>query len=250
MKLPEQEKGRGNLLLGIFVGVLLAVAPLTPFLVLANPWFSMRGAVTSFPGIALICDLIFMALWRLVPLNRRGAAGLAAAVGLVCCVAGAAEIGDYRDTTLNDQSISSLTAATLSRDYPAYEKEEGIRVGILGLEASFLPNQNYFWHEHVHGCTESDWAFGGLLGYVARGEAAIPSVTPLPTHPIYRRWNAQTNRPAGFDALYYYDHNGGTLSRILLEQTGENDYRVLLEDGGELGRIWEEPDGIGYFDFS
>ena len=122
-----------------------------------------------------------------------------------------------------------------------------LRVGLLGVEASFLPNQNWFWHEHIHGCTESAWAFGGVLGYVAEDDIILPSVTPLPTDPIYKRWNAQANRPGGFDALYYYDRGEKSLIPVRLEQTGEYDYNVYTEDGLEVGRIWEEADGIGYF---
>lgn len=246
MKLP-QSGWKLHPALAVVVGVLLTVAPLTPFLVLANPWFSARGAVTSFPGIALLCDLCLTGICKLIPLRSRGVATLSAAAALVFCVAGASEIGDYRDTTMNDQSIAQLTVDTLSRDFPAVEETRMLRVGLLGVEASFLPNQNWFWHEHIHGCTESAWAFGGVLGYVAEDDIILPSVTPLPTDPIYKRWNAQTNRPGGFDALYYYDQGEKCLIPVRLEQTGEYDYNVYTEDGLEVGRIWEEADGIGYF---
>jgi len=244
LRLPEH-KGATHTAQAVLVGILLTIAPLTPFLVLANPWFSLRGAVTSFPGIALVCDAVLMILWRLLSVRREGIPVLAAAAALVFCVAGASEIGDYRDTYRNDQAIAQLTADTLKTGDP-----EAKQVGILGLEASFLPNQNFFWHEHIHGCTESDWAFNGLLSYAAGQGSALPSVTPLPTDPIYRKWNQSANRPERFEALYWYDRQAHSLVPVALERTGEHDFTVLTHDGAVIGRIWEEEEGIGYFRLS
>ncbi len=67
------------------------------------------------------------------------------------------------------------------------------KVGILNLKASYLPDQNFYYHEHIHGCTESSWAFSGLI--TAVGGLGLPSVTPLPTTPMYQQWNYESNRP-------------------------------------------------------
>ena len=159
-------------------------------------------------------------------------------MALVFCVAGASEVRDYRDTYENDQKVAGLILDTVSAD-------QG-HVGILGIEPSALPDQNFFWHEHIHGCTESSWALSGLLASRAGGGA--PDVTPLPTDPIYERWNQAANRPEGFDTLYWYDPAGeGALVPVTLSQTGEHDFDVLLPDGQLLGTVWEEADGLGYF---
>lgn len=118
-----------------------------------------------------------------------------------------------------------------------------MRIGILGIEPTFLPDQNFLWHEHIHGCTESMWAFTGLIGSMA-GSDAPASVTPLPSNPMYRQWNAQANRPDSFDALYLY--RDGAVTRVTLENMGEGRFDVLDETGDLLGRIWEE-NGWGYF---
>lgn len=228
--------------LALLSGFLLTLAPVTLFLILANPWFSFRGAVTSFAGIALFCDTLVMALWRYLPARRVGTAVLAGLAAAVFCIAGASEVADYRDTYISDQRAASAVLEAFERDELF---QSGLRVGILGLEATHLPDQNYHWHEHITGCTESNWAFTGLL--VSRaGEGAIPSVQPLPTWPLYKRWNAQINYPAGFDRLYWYD--GSRAVPVVLETTGEKAYDVLLADGTPLGRIWEERDGLGYFE--
>lgn len=160
------------------------------------------------------------------------------------CVAGASEIRDYRDTYRSDQKIAGLTLSVLEEDFPTAESAQGVRVGILGLEPSFLPNQNFFWHEHIHGCTESSWAFSGLLTSLAEGRA-LPEVVPLPSDPVYRLWNQSVNRPEGFDVLYYY--TGSEIVPVNLIQTGAHDFQVVDLDGGLLGVIWEEEDGLGYF---
>lgn len=229
--------------LALAVGALLAAAPLTVFLILANPWFSFRGAVTSFVGLALMADTFVAALWRRLPGKRVGPAALSALLALVFCVAGASEIRDYRDTWAADQQAARAVLDTLDRDLPEAEDRAGLRVGVLGLEPTFLPDQNFRWHEHIHGCTESGWAFTGLLVSLAGGDV-LPSVTPLPTDPIYRPWNAQVNNPLGFDVLYYY--RDGALSRVFLAEDGTGGLLVTDGQGRTLGAIREE-NGVGRF---
>ena len=229
----ERTEEDAPLPLALLSGVLLAAAPVSLFLVLNNPWFSLRGTVTSFPGIALIADSLLVRLWDALPLRRSGLPVLAAAAAFVFCVAGASELRDYRDTYENDQRAARLVLEAAAED-PA----EG-RIGVLNLEPSSLPNQNFYYHEHIHGCTESDWAFTGLLTALG-GEI---KATPLPADPIYRVWNREANHPAGFEALYWFD--GESVQPAVLRELAENTYQVRDRAGKLLGVIWEE-DGIGY----
>lgn len=235
----EQEQDKQPIWLVLLCGVLLTVGPFSLFLFLGNPWFSLRGTVTSFPGIALIVDALALRLWDKLPGRKHGPALLAAGLAFVFCVAGASEVMDYRDTYQNDQRIAHLVMDTLRAD--GVDGDVG-RVGILGLEPSYLPNQNYFYHEHIHGCTESSWAFKGLLRAVGGGD--LPSVIPLPSDPLYQTWNRSANHPSGFSVLYWFD--GADLTRAELEEQGENAYRVLDRSGRVLGNIWEEADGTAY----
>ena len=231
----SEHGGAGIRLLALLTGVLLAVAPVTPFFVLGNPWFSLRGTVTSFAGIALMADTL---LGLLLCRWRRGLPWAAAAFALVCCVASLSELSDYRDTYQTDQKIAQTVLSALEQDQVTAETT----VGILNLKASYLPDQNFYYHEHIHGCTESNWAFAGLL--TAVGGRGLPSVTPLPTTPMYQQWNYASNRPDRFDLLYYYD--GEQLIPARLEATGEKSYQVTDDQGNLLGTIWEE-NGNGYF---
>lgn len=240
----RREKGEEHhrTALALLTGLLLAAAPLSIFLILANPWFSCRGAVTSFLGLALAADTLVSLLWRSLPGKKAGPAALSAVLALTFCVAGASEIRDYRDTWEADQQAARAVLAVLDRDFPTAEGRKDLRVGVLGMEASFLPEQNFRWHEHIHGCTESSWAFTGLLVCLNGGEG-LPSVTPLPTDPIYRQWNAAVNNPRGFDVLYYY--RDGALCRVYLEEETE-ELRVTDGQGQTLGIIREEQ-GVGRF---
>ena len=236
--------GKDRVALSVLVGVLLTIAPVTPFFILANPWFSFRGAVTSFVGMALLCDCFVCLLWNLLPGKKTGPAVLAAMLALVCTLASATEVGDYKATFEADQKAAQAVHTQVLRDFPDDEARKNLNVGVLGLEPSFLPDLNYHWHEHGSGCTESAWAFTGVLVSLDT-EETLPSVTPLPTDPVYRKWNAQTNWPGRFDVLYYYQD--GNLTRVWLESVGDKQFSVVNEKGDQIGRFWEETDGLGYF---
>ena len=223
--------------LALLAGALLAVGPVSLFFVLSNPWFSLRGAVTSFPGLALIVDTLLVWLWDKLSLRQEGLAVLACASAFVFCAAGASEIVDYRDTYQTDQKTAHLVLDAM--------KAEGLeggstRVGVLNLEPTYLADQNFFWHEHIHGCTESQWAMAGLL--TAKGGQNLPSVTPLPADPMYQSWNREVNHPENFHALFWYD--GDQLYPVELEKAGETVWLVKSRTGQVWGRILEE-DGIG-----
>ena len=222
----------------LLVGLLLALAPLAPFFVLANPWFSMRGTVMSFAGIALLGDTLVCLLFSKASFRRMAIAWTASGVALFFCIAGVSELHDYRRTNENDQRIVQAILETVDGQ-PAE-----LRIGVLNVDPTYLEDQNYFYHEHIHGVTESSWALNGALSCMGSGFA--PSVTPLAaSKPFYERWNAATNRLDTFDKLYFFDHQENRLLPVHLEQTGENAYNVFLEDGTLRAQVREE-DGCGY----
>lgn len=237
---PEGEEKPLSPWLALVAGILLVLGPISVFLVLGNPWFSFRGAVSAFAGLALLCDTAVTVIWRRLPGFRRGPAVLAAVCALVFWVAGASEIGDYKATYENDQQVAADVLAALEEEVPS---RDGQRIGVLNVEPSYLPDQNYYYHEHIHGCTESAWAFQGLLTCLGDGKAW--DVTPLPAAPMYYQWNQATSRPDTFDLLYLYD--GRSVERVTLEQAGEHDFLVLNGAGETVAEIWEESDGLGYF---
>ena len=224
----------------LVMGALLALAPLAPFFLLVETWFSFRGAVMSFAGLALIADTLL----RLV-LNsgaakprlggERTGAAITAVIALICCVAAISELSDYRDTTAHDMAFVGLLADTV------LDVDSEARIAILNVEPSYLENQNYVYHEHIHGITESGWAlYGGLEARV--GFDNVRSVTPLPRNPMYRPWNCAVSRLENFDVLYLY------LDGALIEVTAQAQ-GVFTREGEYVGYVWEE-DNYGYLELA
>lgn len=231
------EKLRAAAAVGI--GLILAIAPLAPFFVVENTWFSLRGTVTSFCGIALAGDAVIGALFARSEWRRQITAGITAIIVLVCCTASVSELHDYKQTTENDTRAVKLVLETLNSDGITAAET---KVGVLGLEASFLGDQNFYYHEHVHGVTESDWAFSGAMTRYQKYHAAV---TPIPSDPMYRPWNCSSMRLSTFDVLYLYNYEENSLTRLDAVQIEGETYEIYSESGEYLGYTWEE-DNYGY----
>ena len=237
----DEAKSKNNLWAVIF-GLILAVAPVAPFFVTENTWISFRGAVTSFCGIALLADSMFAALFSKAKRGREITAVMVTLIMLVCCVASVSELRDYRDTTRTDQAVVAVIAEALERDG---NMQRGVPVGILNLEPSYLENQNVYFHEHIHGVTESPWALTGALEWYAGAER--PYISPIPANPMYRPWNAESMRLGNFDALYLYER--GEVIKVSLKQIGAESYELYAPDGTLLGYTWEE-NQYGYLELT
>ncbi len=202
-------------------GLALFFAPLAPFFILANPWLSLRGTVMSFAGMALIADGLFRLLTQ--KMRRQTVAGLIAAVALVFCIAAVSELHDYKLTTETDHKIAKTIIETVDLSDPQQ------RIGILGLEPHYLEEQNYYYHEHVHGVTESDWAMTGILRYKTK-QYDLAAVVPLPAEQVWQGWNFESNRLDGFDLIYYYNEATDELLLLEREILGEKEYRFYHHD--------------------
>ncbi|MCL2096107.1 MAG: hypothetical protein FWH10_04300 [Oscillospiraceae bacterium] len=249
-------KKTGIILTAAFA-VLLAAAPVTPFLFIGNPWFSFRGACASFAGIALLFDLILRGLC----FGKKNIV-LYSSVFLVFVfsIAGVSEIRDYKLTYEHDNLIISKISETVASD----NISQGKRVGILNLKPSYLDEQNFEHHEHIHGVTESSWALSGALVSFdslnspnSNNSAGVPDVIPMPiqedydfdvAYPFYRGWNRNTMRISGFDFIYYLDDDFN-LHRLIINPVEYEEHRYILyfDDGnGTLcAEVWEENE-LGY----
>ncbi|MDR1131345.1 MAG: hypothetical protein LBL15_02885, partial [Oscillospiraceae bacterium] len=58
----------------LIAGLFLALAPLSLFFVLEGPWFSLRNTVTSFCGLALVCDALFDLVFGRLRIGRAAEA--------------------------------------------------------------------------------------------------------------------------------------------------------------------------------
>ncbi len=124
----------------------------------------------------------------------------------VCLLSGvfllgiSSELADYKKVTQYDTALlEELAMATegMGRD---------MSVGIHGLEPYVLQEQNYVWHEHIHGITESRWALTGALRATA-GSMDVPTVTPL-AEDIYPDYSDMSQ----YDAILYWDEGDMSLS--------------------------------------
>ncbi len=227
-------------LCAVLCGIFLTVMPIMPFFVISNPWFSLRATVSSLPGIALAAD----ALLRFITKNRTAAA--AAVLTAMCCVASVSELHDYRETYFYDQKAASAIYNELSR--AGIDKKS--RTGILSLNASYLDDQNFYYHEHIHGATHSGWALYGAVSataYDAGDNTVRGDIVPLATdgENFYAAWNRETKNLGGFDVLYYWDDKIGRLLPLRAERSDNGEYTLYFADGTICARTREE-NGIGY----
>ena len=218
----------------------LAAAALSPFFFLENPYFTFRGAVPVLAGIALAADTLLQQLLRLLKQPSRRMAAAAAVLMFLFSVAGFSEIFDYRETYLRDQRIAASILEVIPEDA---EDPSVRRVGIFCLAPSGLEDQNYRYHGHIDGCTESGWALFGLVT-ASDNARRLPEMEPLPAGEMYARWNADARRPDSFDKLYWYDEAAGEVLPASAERTGENEY-VIRVNGEPYGRIREDDEGCG-----
>lgn len=216
------------------IGIVLVAAPISPFFVLQNPWFSIRNTVMSFAGIGLILESLLTFL--LAPADKRGIMlkpMIAAAAVLVFLTASVAELNDYRATTENDVAIVQNLYSVI-KDVP-----EATRIVVLNLNPSYLPEQSYYYHEHIHGVTESDWALTGALRAIGNG--LTPYVTPIAsTQAVYGPFD-QFDK---YDLSYLFDGDHGFVP-LKTESLGHGLFNYYDTDGDLRAQIRRDDNGRG-----
>ena len=214
-------------------GLLLFLAPITPFFVIARPYFSLRSTVPSFVGAAILIDLLFRALIR----RRRAIAAVSGAMVFVCLLGCASEIGDYKATAKADRVLAE---AILERESEFYG-----RVGFLGVKEFPVAEQNYPYHEHVASVAAADWTLSAKLAAMKGTPLSFEAVPLVVEDPFYRLWNRDMKRIGGFDQLWLWED--GELIPLTAEQIGEQDYRLYYPDGTLWAEIREEGE-FGYLE--
>ncbi|MCL2402071.1 MAG: glucosyltransferase domain-containing protein [Oscillospiraceae bacterium] len=225
----------------LICGGILAVAPVGLFFVIPNAWFSLRSAVMSFCGIAMMADALVSLATRRLKRDRTLTAIAVSGFVLICSVAAISEMHDYRQTMLKDQQVVEQLAKRLEADGKLNPE---LQIAVLNLNPSYLKDQNFYFHEHIHGVTESSWALTGALEWKV-GITRRPAVTPLPGGILYRPWNADASRLNNFDGVYIYLDN--EIIKISAVKSDGGDYRLHDLNGRYIGRVWEE-DNYGYLE--
>lgn len=223
----------GKVLAPLLCGLLLAVAPLAPFFVVTNPWFSFRGTVSSFVGLALIGDTLLRVLLR----DRQKALAVVGSIFvLVFCVTAVSEVADYKANYEADSRAVSAVAQ-MARENPG----KG-RIAVLNLSESYVPELNCRYHEHIAGVTESTWALTGAVRcYNDTAADDWNTYVPIPLDEAYAyaRWEHAEKTLAAMDAVYAYDAAANTLEPLRVEYAGDDVYLLYRADGDLYGRITE-----------
>lgn len=205
-----------NVFVLIFSLILIA-APMALFIVIQNPWISMRNAFPSIPGIALFFDLLF----KWVVYNKYLRSAAVSALCFLFIIANVAELNDYLTVGKVDKYIAENTANTLLS-----EPDELGTVVILGTRDAYV-NVAVMYNEHINNITSSDWAYEGAVAAMAE-TINVPHIYPLHeglVADLYPNLNIDD-----VDAYYFMDENFN-LHRLKAVPYNEN---FSLYDGDTL----------------
>lgn len=217
----------------LLVGFLMALAPVTLFFVLSNPSVALRNTVFSFCGLALMADALFGLIFRSASWRGSAAGILCVLFALGASVCSVSELHDYRETCLADQRAAGAVCATLQNGAGLRGDE---KVAVLNLSPDYLTEQNYKFHEHIHGATESPWAFTGLLACTADNRL-FPAATPIPM------WGSYAFSLEDFDLILYYDAAAGTAVRVTA--AAAEDGLIFRDNSGAALARARENNGTG-----
>lgn len=226
-------------------GILMALAPVSIFFFIGNPWFSIRNTLPSFVGLAFLADLtVRLCLRRRVQVR----AGICTGLAVLCCVASVAEMHDYRQTYQHDVVL-------LDRIAEKVEAEGGTisgRIGIVGVNASYLDEQNYSFNGHVTGIGSSDWELYAAISARLGRELGV-DIVPLAVDEFsfWRGWNRATKRIDGFAQLWYWDEETHTLHDLAAQVQPDGSTRLTFAESGDFcAVVWEEQEDTGeYFGY-
>lgn len=228
----------------VVAALALAIAPAAIFIFIGNTWFSLRGTVPSMVGAALLFDVILRAILKS---KHTAYISVSAAFALIFIIAGASEAHDYQKSYKADTVCINALGDVVKTG-------GNRRIGIINMNATHLSEQNYFYHEHITGVTESEWALRGAL-IAAYGEVP-PSIVPLDAvkFPFYHGWNESAKRIDGFDALYFWDDETAAIRRLVAVKTSEDGenfvYELYYFDTGALCATVTRENGYGYIELA
>jgi len=212
-------------------GVLLAIAPVTPFFIIAGPNFSLRSVVPSMLGLALLCDLLLRGLLR----RAHAYAALSGALAAVCLIGCASEVRDYHAAAEADEIMARAVLARM-------DEMEG-RVGLLGMEEYPTDAQNIRLGGHAASVGAAQWSLYGKLAAAGGDLPTAPVPLGLDGETFYVLWNREMKRISGFDQLWLWDAATASLTPMRAAPTpggGEHDFDLYLPDGTLWGRVREE----------
>lgn len=210
----------------LFSGIFLTVAPLVLFFVLKSPWFGLRNAVTSFCGLALILDALFDLVFGRLKSGKAAEDVIVAALALLCCIASVSELHDYRETTLADTKITSAAAETFENATFG----NGDSIWLLNVNASYVTDGNFYYHEHDYGVTSSPWALTGAVR-ARSGRGDIPTISPISVYTAFSTAESEITKATAFCYL------NGSIVRVTIAKSADNLWSVTDGSGQTLATL-------------
>lgn len=221
-----------------FVGVIIAVVPVSIFFVIANPYISMRNILPSFVGIALILDMIFSYMAYKKKIFMQIVASALAALFFVSAIS---ETHDYKAVYDFDMKVGKNIEKVMKDNEYSYKTAFIIQNDDKG-------SVNIKFHEHGAGVTSSDWALWGLLNYFdydnkQNNKKAIPVQTD---NNIYHYpWDKEAKDLSSFDKIYYWNNAESEFIEVLLNEITDDYAEILAVDGWKVAAI-KEYNNTGY----
>ena len=199
---------------------------------MSNPWFSLRGTVPSFVGIALAADALFRALCRG---RQKTLAVVGSLFAVLFCVTAVSEVADYKANYEADSRVVSAVAE-LAKENPGTG-----RIAVMNVSASYVPELNCRFHEHIVGVTESTWALTGAVRCRNARMDDWNTYVPIPLDEAYAylRWEYSEKTLSAMDAVYAYDPDTNTIARLRVDYAGDGVFLLYRADGELYGRITE-----------
>jgi len=211
-------------------GIFLAIIPTVIFFIIKTPWFGFRNAVTSYCGIALVIDALFGLIFGRFKKGYVAEAALISVLAVLCCVSSVSELHDYRETTAADTKIAVAAAEAVGKSAPAGSREN---IWLLNVDASYVSDGNYYFHEHDYGVTSSSWAISGAIAAIAGGSAfpEIQKFTPISSKTPF----ASEKSAIGKSPAYWY--TGDSFVPVTIVASNEKTWKILNGSGAALGTL-------------
>jgi len=184
----KQASSLKNIFTKVVLGFVLFWVPYAPYFILQETWISHRNAFPSFIGLGLIIEALADLMCRnnFTQYVKGVCFSMVVVVFLTIHVS---ELTDYKNISMADEQICSNIVHTV-RDEGFYN---GSKKAVVFNAAPFYTEQNYYYHEHIHNVTSSDWALTGGVRAAAQNteiKYILPVENKKPTDLPVEIWNS------------------------------------------------------------
>ncbi|NLH00619.1 MAG: hypothetical protein GX488_01745, partial [Clostridiales bacterium] len=103
-------------------------------------------------------------------------------------------------------------------------------VWLLNVDASYVKDGNFYFHEHDYGVTSSSWALTGAVRAIS-GRGKIPQITPVS---VYRAFETDEDKIAKANAFWY---DGMVFTRAVFRKSSNGVWSIFDKSGKALGTM-------------